>query len=72
MSPDRAPTGRPCKRWKLDGTLKRQGEQGPNELPFSGRVAGEPLRPGGHRATLRAEAGGNESEPHRRRFEVLP
>ena len=72
VSPERAPTGTPCKRWKLDGTLKRQGAQGPNKLPFSGRVGGEPLRPGGHRATLRAEAGGNSSERHRLRFEVLP
>jgi hypothetical protein len=58
---------RPCKRYKLAGTLIRTVQAGRIRTPFTGRLGRKPLKPGKHRATLRAkDATGNRSQKARR------
>lgn len=64
---------RPCTRYKRVGTLTRRVQGGRIRTPFSGRLGRKPLKPGMHRATLRArDTAGNRSRiPRRISFTVV-
>ena len=52
--------------------LRRATVAGRNRVAFSGKVGRKRLKPGRHRATLRAvDAAGNRSAPRRIRFRVV-
>jgi sugar lactone lactonase YvrE len=60
-----------CTRFVSVGTLRRDGRQGANSIPFSGRVNGRGLH-GTYRATAVAtDRAGNESKPSRATFTVV-
>jgi hypothetical protein len=72
-TPTRTNRGRPrCTRYVAVGTLRRAALQGPNSVPFSGRITGRALAAGSYRATLRAQdAAGNRSPARTARFTVV-
>jgi hypothetical protein len=65
--------GRPCTRYKRVGTLTRRVQAGRIRTPFTGRLGRKPLKPGKHRATLRAKdtAGNRSQKPRRISFTVV-
>jgi len=53
-------------RYRTVGTLKRSGTGGANSIRFTGRIGKRALRPGRHRAVIRAtDAAGNRGAPKR-------
>jgi hypothetical protein len=63
---------RRCARRARAGKLSRPAKTGANSIPFSGKLAGRHLAPGGYRATLTAtDATGLRSDPLRFAFRVL-
>jgi len=72
--PSRRLRGRPrCVRWIAIGAIVRRGlPAGPAATRFSGRIGRRALRPGGHRAVLRAtDAAGNRSAAQRVTFWIV-
>lgn len=73
----RAPSGsnrgrRHCTRYVKAGALKRRGQQGANNVAFSGRIGRRALRPGSYRARVTArDAAGNVSKPSAAAFTVV-
>jgi hypothetical protein len=58
-------------RYRTVGRLTRNGKQGSNSTPFSGRIGKRALRPGRYRAVARAtDAAGNRSAPRRAGFRI--
>jgi len=52
--------------------LKRRGIQGPNLVPFSGRIRHKALRPGAYRAAVTAkDAAGNVSKASNASFAIV-
>ena len=61
-----------CTRYKREGTLRRRGRQGRNDIRFSGRIGRRALKPGRYRASLRAtDAAGNRSRTRYLDFQVV-
>lgn len=69
----RSNTGRPsCTRFGRVGSFRARAGVGANATPFSGRMAGKPLRPGAYRALVGAvDAAGNRSRRATASFTVL-
>jgi hypothetical protein len=62
--------GRPARYGRV-GTLTRSGAKGLNRIRFTGRIGRRALRPGRHRAVIRAlDAAGNRSLPQITTFRV--
>jgi hypothetical protein len=51
--------------------LTRSAHAGFNKLPFSGRIRGEPLKPGDYRAVFAATCAGGTSAPEALRFRIV-
>jgi hypothetical protein len=69
----RSNTGGPsCIRFGRVGSVRARAGVGANGTPFSGRMAGKPLRPGAYRALVGAvDAAGNRSHRATASFTVL-
>lgn len=59
------------RRWRRVGSLAAEGRPGANDLPFDGRLAGRPLRPGAYRFVLTAADAGGRSRPRRVPFRMV-
>jgi hypothetical protein len=63
---------RACARFTRAGSFRRSATAGANKTTFRGKIRGRWLRPGSHRATLRATDGaGNRSQRKRVHFKVV-
>lgn len=63
--------GRPCRRYVTAGTLRRAGRNGPNRVPFSGRIGRRALRRGTYRLVVTAvDPAGNRSASRQAAFRI--
>jgi len=72
VRPSRLLRKKKCTRYVKKGTLKRTGVQGPNRVPFSGRIGKRALKPGRYRVVIQGtDAAGNVSTAKKAKFRIV-